>query len=453
MEDICNICYTFAHRHKFFADHTMRRSSHYDDDDDEEHEKDKDGGQDPDVMDELARLTRKVDLNKSDCASDEVAEEREQMMLEAAEHIKMARAQRKLYQDKVEAAQRTVDRPHSERTYTFVVDYGQNMSLPVFNSEQPGATYYFSPMTVNNLGIVDHAHKYDDGKVGEHMHCHVYTDAVGKKGANNVASLIMKTLRHLNILRDDSVGSELNIVFDNCTGQNKNNTVLRLAAWIAKLGYFLEVNFIFLIVGHTKNAADRLFNSLKVQYRKKNLFTFNQLVEALGTSRTVTIYPAVSEDFLDYGDLFDFFYKKLVCQIKQNHIFSSTDGSEMVLRESVLHQEITYPILKKDFKYLTHREVIEHGNEELRMLEWQGINPYKVYELFKNFRPFVPVEFQSDPMYAEPSPEVLAKVKAEMVDRKEFRATLKRKKYDRTKEQLETVAFGDDEDEADGAVM
>ncbi len=87
------------------------------------------------------------------------------------------------------------------------------------------------------------------------------------------------------------------------------------------------------------------------------------------------------------------------------------------------------------------------------MLEWQGINPYKVYELFKNFRPYVPVEFQSDPMYAMPSPEVLAKVKAEMVDRKEFRATLKMKKYDWTKKQLETVAFGDDEDEADGAVM
>jgi hypothetical protein len=56
-------------------------------------------------------------------------------------------------------------------------------------------------------------------------------------------------------------------------------------------------------------------------------------------------------------------------------------------------------------------------------------------------------------MYAEPSPEVLAKVKAEKVDRKEFRATMKRKKYDRTKEQLKTVAFGGDDDEADGAAM
>jgi hypothetical protein len=174
VEDICNICYMFAHRHKFFADHTMRHSSYYDDDDDEQ-DNIEEGGQDPDFVDELVRLTKRVDLNQPKCASDKVAEEREQMMLDAAEHIKMARAQRKLYQQKVDDVKRTVDRPHSERTYIFVVDYGQNMSLPIFNSQQPGATYYFSPRTVNNLGIVDHAHKYDDGKVGEHMHCHVYT--------------------------------------------------------------------------------------------------------------------------------------------------------------------------------------------------------------------------------------------------------------------------------------
>ncbi len=103
------------------------------------------------------------------------------------------------------------------------------------------------------------------------MHCHVYTDAVGKKGVNNVTSLIMKTLRSLNLLKEDMIGRELNIIFDNCCGKNKNNTVLRLVAWLAQLGHFYKVNFIFLIVGHTKNAADRLFNSLKQEYCKKNV--------------------------------------------------------------------------------------------------------------------------------------------------------------------------------------
>jgi hypothetical protein len=135
----------------------------------------------------------------------------------------MARAQRALYQAKVAdaIADATAKKEHLVRRYTFVVDYRQNMELPMYNKEQPGCTYYFSPMSVYNLGVVKHAHVYDDGRVSEHLHCHIYTKGVGKKGANNVSSLIMKTLRKQNLLRKDSVGGELIIIFDNCSGQNK----------------------------------------------------------------------------------------------------------------------------------------------------------------------------------------------------------------------------------------
>jgi hypothetical protein len=137
-----------------------------------------------------------------------------------------------------------------------------------------------------------------------------------------VASLIVKTLRQLNLLRDDSAGGELNIIFDNCSGQNKNNTVLRLAAWLKQMGYFKKVKFVFLIVGHTKNAADRLFNSLKHEYRKENIFTMQALFDCLSVSDSVMVVPSVAEDFLDYDALFDDIYCPLTGKVKQNHIFS-----------------------------------------------------------------------------------------------------------------------------------
>jgi hypothetical protein len=89
----------------------------------------------------------------------------------------MARAQRALYQAKVvdAVADATARKEHSVRRYTFVVDYGQNMELPMHNKEQPGCTYYFSPLSVYNLGVVDHAHIYDVRRVSEHLHCHVDT--------------------------------------------------------------------------------------------------------------------------------------------------------------------------------------------------------------------------------------------------------------------------------------
>ena len=97
----------------------------------------------------------------------------------------------------------------------------------------------------------------------------------------------------------------------------------------------------------------------------------------------------------------------------------------MEIRESVMHQEFIFTIGKRWFKDIPYQEMIECAEEKLKTLEREGINPYKAYELFKNFRLCVPVECQSDPMYAEPSPEVLAKVRAEKVDRRVFRVALK----------------------------
>ncbi len=87
------------------------------------------------------------------------------MLLQAAAHIKMARAQRALYQAKVAyvVADATAGKKHLVRRCTFDVDYGQNMELPVYNKEQPSCRYYFSPMSIYNLAVANHAHIYDDG--------------------------------------------------------------------------------------------------------------------------------------------------------------------------------------------------------------------------------------------------------------------------------------------------
>lgn len=58
------------------------------------------------------------------------------------------------------------------------------------------------------MGVINHAHMYDNGMIAEHMHCHVYHEGEGKNGANNVATLIVKTLEQSNILRDDLTGGE-----------------------------------------------------------------------------------------------------------------------------------------------------------------------------------------------------------------------------------------------------
>ena len=72
---------------------------------------------------------------------DPATESREQMIIWAYEHVQMARAQRKLYvnlvlKDREHSKQNTV---HSQRSYTFAIDFGQNMEIPSFDGEQPGS--------------------------------------------------------------------------------------------------------------------------------------------------------------------------------------------------------------------------------------------------------------------------------------------------------------------------
>ena len=138
--------------------------------------------------------------------------------------------------------------PHRLRRYCLVADYCQNMALPHFGGEQPGETYYFSPLGVYCFGMVD--------PTIDRLFAHLYTEGEGQKGGNNVASLILKTLKHIDILKEDQAGRELSIVMDNCGGQNKNRMVLRLALYLVEAGYFEIANLIFLVRGHTKNPCN-----------------------------------------------------------------------------------------------------------------------------------------------------------------------------------------------------
>jgi len=135
------------------------------------------------------------------------------------------------------------------------------------------------------------------------------------------------------------------------------------------MNYFRKVNFVFLIVGHTKNAADRLFNCLKTEYRLQNLFTFQDLLEALNRSPMVTVHPTSPVDFRDYDKLVQELYQTLSGNIKTNHIFSCTDyGSQMTLRISNLaeHREFGFDLRKKGtWDGMTHAEIAHFSKSVL----------------------------------------------------------------------------------------
>jgi hypothetical protein len=230
-------------------------------------------------------------------------------------------------------------------------------------------------------------------------------------------------------------------------GQNKNNTVLRVATWLVTMGHFKEINFIFLVVDHTKNVTDRLFISLKHEYRKQNpLFTFQDLVQTLKELTSVTIHPAMLEDFLNYDKLLSGLFWMLAENIQKNHIFScNDDSSRLNLRHSNLveHEDFVFYLWKKGtWNGAIWDKIAQYLESQLMPISYAGLNPYKIVEMWKNHRPNVPVEYHSDELYVEPCQEVWLKVKMEKTDRSKFSATLKAKK-DAEKEKIESMAFSD----------
>eukprot|EP00956_Cyclotella_meneghiniana_P014584 scaffold21901_cov59-Cyclotella_meneghiniana.AAC.1 len=381
--------------------------------------------------------------------------DREEMIERAHRHVKMAKAQRLLYVTLVHKARQHVKLrlPFTSRSYTFVVDYGQNMELPVFNYEQPGCSYYYTPLGIYNLGMVDQAYNGVNGdeEPHDHMHAHVYHEGVGKKGANNVCSLIVKTLRLKNLLRENESGGELNVVFDNCSGQNKNNAVLKLMVWLTEMGYFKQVNFVFLVVGHTKNAADRIFNLLKLKYRKCNIYTMPQLVETLNESEHVTIHETQPSDFHDWETYLNHFYPNYSKsgeggRIKQNQIFSceyqsNRSGnklnahlkqSDLAEDDVVLHNTVkqgfmgrsNFPAGSKGFRdAVDARPAIMKDalSNELKQIECNGINIFKQVEMATKYKKIIPVEDRVDILYETPCAEVMNAVKKEKEMRKSSR--------------------------------
>ena len=104
-----------------------------------------------------------------------------------------------------------------------------------------------------------------------HLSAYVYNEIEGGKGGNNVASLLLQYVREHFV--DSNLGpmSELNVIMDNCAGQNKNRMVIRMAEFMLELKYFHNINLIFLVKGHTKNMCDRMFNSMKQRYHHRHI--------------------------------------------------------------------------------------------------------------------------------------------------------------------------------------
>ena len=98
------------------------------------------------------------------------------------------------------------------------------------------------------------------------------------KGANVVISMVHHFLAKYGVGED-----HLELHADNCSGQNKNNHMMRYLMWRVATGLHKYACIIFMVAGHTKFAPDWSFGLLKRMTRRT--FVSSQAdIEAAATS-------------------------------------------------------------------------------------------------------------------------------------------------------------------------
>ena len=98
---------------------------------------------------------------------------------------------------------------------------------------------------------------------------------------------------------------------DNCSGQNKNNYVLCLSVYLTMKKYFERVQIVFLVAGHTKNTADRLFNLLEIDYRKENIFFLSELIRVCNQNEYVTAHKVDWKVFEDWNEYCEIYFNRV----------------------------------------------------------------------------------------------------------------------------------------------
>jgi hypothetical protein len=252
------------------------------------------------------------------------------------------------------------------------------------------------------------------------LNCHAYRESTAKKGSNNVASMLMHNLHEHNWLMKGNPGKRLTIVMDNCGGHNKSNHTLCLASYLVEMKFFLEVEFVFYVRGHTQNAYDRMFNQMKRRFHKQDIFIYKQALDDLGKQDNATMLDATEGMFKNYGALLDKYYNNFKTgTIRQNHVFCmnnqdpdlnmkcvTCDGAKFVLQPMLnIGAKLSYE-RRKEIQYYV-----------LEMLKPPGLRPIKQVELYKKIRPYVPRKYWAETC-PKPTEEVIDSVRKERANKR-----------------------------------
>ena len=290
-----------------------------------------------------------------------------------------------------------------DRHDMFVADFSQNITLPWYGSDQPGDTYYYSPLNINLFGV------YNCGS--GIMNAFLYPQYESTKGANDVCSLLWLTLLKTGINPDCKVTrKKLTLVFDNCPGQNKNKVVLKFSDLLVERKYYKKVDVFFFVAGHTKNICDSKFSQMKEKIHKRNIYDYDCLINLLVSKLSdIDIIPVTAKDFKEWKVFLNTIYRlnfksNIICP---NHCFSFDVNKRFIMSYKVFIHDPdsqTQDMLKKGVKLSQIQYNLYKQQPKPKTMNLEVFNKTQC-QLYDHYRVYLP-EYVHDRFCKKPPPEV-----------------------------------------------
>ncbi len=190
---------------------------------------------------------------------------------------------------------KTLRQDTSEDTAVISFDFMQNLALPHLPVQD---TFYLRQLTISVFSI----HNVKTGK----SKYYVYHEGICGKGANEVGSFLLQYISQL----PDNI-QHLHVFSDNCYGQNRNHTIVRMFLALAH-NRFASVTQYFPIRGHSYMPNDRDFGHLKARLRVEDrIFTTMKFVRLIASAPNVEEVQLVQpSDILDITHWWPTVFKK-----------------------------------------------------------------------------------------------------------------------------------------------
>ncbi|GMF28096.1 unnamed protein product [Phytophthora fragariaefolia] len=246
------------------------------------------------------------------------------------------------------------------------------------------------------------------------------------KGSDQVNSMMHHFIRTVIL----PAGKKRPIVYaDNCSGQNKNNRVIKFFLAQAHMDYMERVDYKFFVKGHAKKSCDRGFGHIRKHISRTGFRTMQHFIDAVNdaaTYNTTAYFPRKNSFFKSYKPLVTELYRALLgvqqCQMftvecSSPGVVQCKKGPEDELVKQDLRRKVDGILTESDKvgRMLTHfLENLSHPPQ----------NTEKMLNFHNKIRKYVPDEFHEDAIYAAPSVAEEDDAKAAKQARREHRAAM-----------------------------